>query len=123
MKIRISRKASLKELVETVMFKACSFFLFLLLSSAYLCPAIASASFDLVTFKSAVVWRNDDAGDYKFDEELFSSAGTYEINPAHKSDGIVFSLKDNLAKLDEMFLKVKASGGGRDEDKISVKAT
>ncbi|NQU99898.1 MAG: DUF2341 domain-containing protein, partial [Parcubacteria group bacterium] len=71
-----------KKLVTTLMIPALLAVSFLLLSYT-----LSIANPEEVSFESAVVWRGDDLGDYKFNSEVFSTQGTYEISLAHIIDG------------------------------------
>jgi len=110
MKTRVKIREKQKEPAGAKISKSCSFFLFLLLSAA-LCSGIALASPDMVAFKSAVVWRSDDKGDYQFDKETFSSPGIYEIGRWHKTDGIVSSITASWKSSGQVSLEVSADNG------------
>ncbi len=71
-----------RKLVTTLMIPALLVVSFLLLSYT-----LSIANPEEVSFESAIVWRGDDLGDYKFNKDLFSSQGTYEISLPHIIDG------------------------------------
>ncbi len=51
--------------------------------TVYICLCIANP--DFATIKSAVVWRQDNSGDYVFGE--FAAPGVYETGYAHATKG------------------------------------
>ena len=111
MKTRVKIREKQKEPAGVKISKPCSFFLFLLLLAASLYSSIALASPDMITFKSAVVWRSDDRGDYQFDKETFSSPGIYEISPGHKTDGVVSGITASWKSSGQVSLEVSADDG------------
>ena len=74
-------------------------------------PALSIASPDTVSFESAVVWRADDKGDYKFDQESFSSPGTHEIYTMHTTDGNINNITAAWKFTGEVTLEVSADNG------------
>jgi len=72
---------------------------------------ICFASPEVVTFKSAIVWRADDKGDYQFNEQTFSSAGSYEIEKAYISDGNIKTLTAGWEFEGEVRLKISVDNG------------
>ncbi len=69
------------------------------------CPAYPEA----VTFKSALVWRQDEKGDYKF--KIPASDGTYEIDSAYTTDGNIETITAAWKFTGKVTLELSADNG------------
>lgn len=64
---------------------------------------------DLVTIKSALIWRQDNQGDYIFDKP--PGPGVYEISPTHTTEGTIESITASWRFRGEVMLEVSADNG------------
>ncbi len=66
---------------------------------------------ETATFTSYIVWRNDNKGDYTFDETSLSTAGVYEISPSYATGGIVKTMRVSYECTGEVTMELSADNG------------
>lgn len=73
--------------------------------------SVGLANPGMVTLKSALTWRPDEKGDYRFDKESLSLPGSYEIDSAYETEGQIETIIANWKFSGKVTLKVSADNG------------